>query len=81
MCGGVWRDMGAHEGGTHLVRAIVYIFVKEMDTERKQIFTEPLETLVETHTASLYISPGMGDMSMDRWDVWGLWFWLPINLP
>lgn len=73
--------MGAHEGGTYLVRAIVYIFVKEMDTERKQIFTEPLENLMEKHTASLYISTGMGEMSMARWDVWGLWSWPQINLP
>lgn len=51
--------MGAHDGGTYLVRAIVHIFVKEVDTERKQIFTEPLETLMEKHTILIHF-PGNG---------------------
>lgn len=32
--------MGAPERGTYLARAIVHTFVKNMDMERKQIFTE-----------------------------------------
>ena len=37
--------MGVHKRGT-LIMAIVCVFVKEMGTERKQIFTEILENVL-----------------------------------
>lgn len=77
----VWREIGAHERGTYLVRAIVYIFVYEMDTERKQIFTTTLEDSMEKLTASLYIPSGMAGKSMALWDAQGLGTWPQINLP
>lgn len=72
--------MGVHERQT-LVMAIVCIFVKEMGTERKQIFTEILESLLEKLTTSLYISSGRGVKPRALLAAQGSCLWSPTNAP